>query len=136
MSEAFSLRPNHKKKFRGPVVKEIMKKVLQEKLEGQEYQPRAGPCAKRSRQENAQPCIFLSAGSTVSASHPSEVVFHHAWPRFSARAKSCAPTRCSGENLQTMWEEQSCCWQPARQYFKSNWHIQNDSWTHHPTSPP
>eukprot|EP00993_Chasmostoma_nieuportense_P006632 NODE_7275_length_451_cov_7.765432_g7109_i0.p2 GENE.NODE_7275_length_451_cov_7.765432_g7109_i0~~NODE_7275_length_451_cov_7.765432_g7109_i0.p2 ORF type:complete len:133 (+),score=49.14 NODE_7275_length_451_cov_7.765432_g7109_i0:37-399(+) len=35
--EAFSLRPNHKKKFRAPVVKEIIKKVLQEKLDGQDY---------------------------------------------------------------------------------------------------
>eukprot|EP00906_Rhabdomonas_costata_P036393 RCo051069 len=39
VAENFSLRPNHKKKFRAPVVKEIMKKVLQQKLDGQEYHP-------------------------------------------------------------------------------------------------
>jgi hypothetical protein len=38
MSETFSLRPNHKKKFRAPIVKDLIKKVLQEKLDGQDYQ--------------------------------------------------------------------------------------------------
>eukprot|EP00754_Rhynchopus_humris_P026047 Rhum_TRINITY_DN14987_c1_g2::Rhum_TRINITY_DN14987_c1_g2_i1::g.131674::m.131674 len=35
--ESFSLRPNYKKKFRASQVREVIRKVLVEKLEGGEY---------------------------------------------------------------------------------------------------
>eukprot|EP00669_Euglena_mutabilis_P012961 TRINITY_DN7689_c0_g1_i1.p1 TRINITY_DN7689_c0_g1~~TRINITY_DN7689_c0_g1_i1.p1 ORF type:complete len:120 (+),score=32.13 TRINITY_DN7689_c0_g1_i1:65-424(+) len=38
-AETFSLRPNHKKKFRSTVVKELMGAVLSERLDGRDYQP-------------------------------------------------------------------------------------------------
>ena len=37
--QTFSLRPDHKKKFRKEQVRELLSQILKEKLERQEYQP-------------------------------------------------------------------------------------------------
>ncbi len=64
-------------RFRAPVVKDIMKKVLQEKLEGQDYQPdnvtnstKEIADAIRDRLKGAPPAPLLaaSAGGRLEAS--------------------------------------------------------------------